>query len=173
MISTILLVNIIRGLSLIVPMNHLNHRLTYNNGIKFINSSVNDVTRVDDYFNFPDQYTFLSNQDKSLCKKDGGEIFICPKSDSSVVWKIDTEKRFARFRDAEGNCLTLGKHDKAFDTYEAMLKECVKDDQNQIFHISLDHGDAFNDIGNQNNAYKMTDDERIKIKEGNKLFSTN
>lgn len=172
MISLIIFFNKLKALSLIVPMEHLNHRLTYKNGIKVINSSVNDATRVDDYFNFPDEFTFLTNNDESVCKTNTNGIQKCPKSLDSIVWKIDNVKRFVRFRNAEGGCLTLANHNRGYDTYEVIVKECDTKDNNQVFILSNDHGN-FNADVNQFNAGKKTDDEKEKIKENDFKYSDN
>jgi hypothetical protein len=156
------LISAINALTLIVPKNHLNHRLTYEKGIKFINSSVNDSTRINDYFNLPDEFTFLTNNDESVCKTPSGKIERCPKSLDAIVWKVDNIKRQVRFRDALGDCLTVGKHDRAYDTYEAFTKECEEDNEDQIFILSQDHGDAFSSEINQKNSNFKTDDEKKK-----------
>jgi hypothetical protein len=129
--------------TVIAPKRHLNHRLTYVDGPKIINSSVHENTRIDDYFIFADEFTYLTNSDLSLCVKPNNELYTCPKSTKSTAWKIDNVRREARFRDAYGDCLTVGKYDVANDSYTVELKDCSEADEDQVFILFKDHGKGF------------------------------
>lgn len=151
------------SMTLIVPNNHLNHRLTYKSGPKFINSSVNDNSRINDYFNFPDEFTFLSNNDESLCLVGNNQIEVCKKSNYSMVWKVENIKRHVRIRNANGDCLTLGEYNKPYDTYELIMQECKGDSNDQVFILSQDHGDVLGSEVNQGNANTFDHREKNKI----------
>lgn len=162
MIYTGLLLFVIGSYSetVIAPKRHLNHRLTYIDGPKIINSSVHENTRIDDYFTFPDEFTYLTNSDISLCVKPNNDLYTCPKSSKSTAWKIDNVRREVRFRDAYGDCLTVGKYDVADDSYTVELKDCSTTDDDQIFILFKDHGKGFASEINSENVQSASEDEK-------------
>lgn len=79
-VSIFIFVNSITALALIIPKNHLNNRLSYSNGPKIINSSLNEETLKKNYFNLPDEFTYLVNGGNALCSKNGVDLIACSKS---------------------------------------------------------------------------------------------
>lgn len=157
-------ISIVFAHTIIVPKRHLNHRLTYTDGPKIINSSIYENTRIDDYFNFADEYTYLTNSDVSLCAKVNNDLYTCPKSSKSTAWKIDSIKNEVRFRNAYGDCLTVGKHDTDNDSYGVELKDCSKVDEDQIFILFKDHGKGSMAEINSENIHLANEDEKNRFK---------
>lgn len=146
--------------TIISPKRHLNHRLTYIDGPKIINSSVHENTRVDDYFTFPDEFTYLTNSETSLCVKPNNDLYTCPKSTKSTAWKIDNLRQEVRFRDAYGDCITVGKYDVGDDSYTVELKDCSVTDEDQIFILFKDHGKGFASEITAENIFSANKDEK-------------
>ena len=161
MVFFILLLSLVFCETVIAPKRHLNHRLTYIDGPKIINSSVHENTRIDDYFILADEFTYLTNNDTSLCVKPNNDLYTCPKSSKSTAWKIDNVRREVRFKDAYGDCLTVGSYDVADDSYRVELKDCNDVDEDQIFILFKDHGKGFaSEITNQNINSAQEEDKK-------------
>ncbi|ELA42488.1 uncharacterized protein VICG_00587 [Vittaforma corneae ATCC 50505] len=157
--------------TLIIPKAHLNHRLSYHkNGAKFINSSVNENTRVDDYFDFPDSFSYLSSSEYSLCRNSNNKLYICPKSIKSMAWKLEDIRREVRFRDPYGDCLTVGMHNLKDDSYNVELKECSEKNQNQIFILFSDHGNIKTSEITRKNINSVPENEKNDFRMKNIKF---
>jgi len=154
------------GATLIVPKLHLNHRLSYTDAPIIVNSSVNENTRPDDYFDLPDEFTYLTNTALSLCSK-GTQLYLCPGSIKSAPWKLEDIRREARFRDPYGNCLTVGPHNLKDDSYGVILKECAEDDEGQIFIMHNDHGSNITSEISFKNVRAVTEEEKTDFKQRN------
>lgn len=128
--------------TLIIPKKLLNHRLTYINGPKVVNSAVYDNTRIDDYFGIAEQITHLPNAQKLLCSVNKSDLFVCNDSDDKrVLFKIKDSTREVRFQDVDGNCLTVDDdNDPVDDSYAVKLSPCENGDSSQIFILNKDHG---------------------------------
>ena len=108
--------------TLVIPIKYKNYRMSYKNGLKFINSAANESTRIDDYFKINDQITLLSNEGMSMCATNE-KLDLCPTSSKGVrIWKIADAARTVQFRDENGDCLTVGPHDDMFDTFDVIRK---------------------------------------------------
>lgn len=155
---------VVSCITLIVPKNHLNHRLTYSDGPKIINSSVNEATRVDDYFFLSDHLTYLKNSENSLCLKNNTELYVCPVSEKSVVWKIQDQRREVKFKDAYGECITVGKHNIRDDSYDVEIKTCSDNNDDQIFILSKEHGNGIFPVINGKNVNDISESEKELFK---------
>lgn len=153
------------GATLIVPKLHLNHRLSYTNAPIIVNSSVNENTRPDDYFDLPDEFTYLTNSAFSLCTKGANQLYLCPGSSKAAVWKIEDLRREARFRDPYGNCITVGPHNLKDDRYEVILKECGDNDDTQTFIMYNDHGNNITSEISEKNIRTASEEEKTDFKQ--------
>lgn len=151
--------------TLIIPKNHLNHRFTYSDGPKMINSSVNENTRIDDYFSFSDQLTYLKNSESSLCLRNNSELYVCPFSEKSLVWKIQDLRREVKFKNAYGECITVIKHNLRDDSYDVGIKTCSDNNNDQIFILSKEHGNGIFPVINGKNLKDITETEKEAFKD--------
>lgn len=128
--------------TIIIPAKHLNHRMTFSDGPLIINSSVNENTRINDYFTMDDQITYLLNNNTVLChSKSGDELSTCNRSSSNrVPWKIKDSVRKVQFENEAGNCLTAGEYTTSNDTFKAVEMPCDKNNPEQWFILNSDHG---------------------------------
>ncbi len=129
--------------TLIVPKMKKNYRLTYYPYPHFIDSAVNDDTKMQDYFEIQETITNLSNDGISLCNVNSFDAFfeLCSKTDFGLKeWKIIDTYREAKFKDEENNCLTM-LYNKIKNTHDLILSPCDENSENQIFIITADHGD--------------------------------
>lgn len=161
----------IHCLSLIIPKTHINHRLTYKNGPEIINSAITDNERGKDYFELPDEYTYLNNSDSSMCYKESLGLYTCPKSIGSKVWKFDYIYRETRFRDPYGMCLTVDIHHKDDDSYSLNLKECKEEDENQIFILSKEHGNIRSKVTGKS-IISLSKEEKEDFENRNRKFKS-
>lgn len=157
--------------TLIIPKLHLNHRLSYRNGPVIINSSANEETRVDDYFKFAEDFTYLSNSESSLCAQSNETLYVCPRSIKSMVWKIENLRREVKFRDPYGECITVGKYDLTNDSYGIEMKECNESNDNQIFILFGDHG--YNGVAeiSKKNAHWVSEEEKDHFRKESLRFN--
>lgn len=129
------------AVTLVIPKNYPNHRLTYTNGPRIINSALNENTRMEDYFAIPDQITNLPNRAKTMCAFAGRGIYSCSRHDSrEILFAVKDSVREVRFEDINGNCLTAGPYDEFDDSYEVILTPCKSTNSMQIFILNRDHG---------------------------------
>lgn len=157
--------------TLIIPKAHLNHRLAYyKDEPRFINSSVNENTRVDDYFDFPDSFSYLSNSEHSLCRKSNNKLHVCLKSINSMAFKLEDKRREVKFRDPYGDCLTVGMHNLKDDSYSVELKECSETNPNQVFILFNDHGDVNTLEITRKNINSVSEDEKNEFRTRNIKF---
>lgn len=154
--------------TLIVPKSKKNYRLTYYPYPHFINSAVNDDTRPRDYFAIEETITQLTNNDSILCNSIDSESYfeLCSKFDKGFkTWKILDTYREARFKDEDNNCLTIN-YNKKNDIYDLYLTVCNKQNENQIFILTADHGDKSIININAENVMKLSleDKKQFTIK---------
>lgn len=112
----------IQALTLIIPKNHLNHRLSYANGLTIVNSAVHEQERAHDYFNLPEEFTYLEKEGKVLCLGSNEVLNLCQRSENPVMWKIINVSREVRFKSAYNNCLTVGKYSVSNDSFSVVSK---------------------------------------------------
>lgn len=133
------MISIIVGLTLVVPKTHLNHRLAYTNRPIIINSAVYKILNKNSLFNFSDQFTRLVSSGKSICNKSDGALEACSNTSNPITWKIITSRQEVQFKDAYGDCLTVGKYNHEDDSFEVKKERCVSYNMNQIFVLDHDH----------------------------------
>ncbi len=139
--------------TLIIPRTHLNHRLSYGREPRIVNNAITDILNIKDYFEMPEELVYLSNSEYSMCNnKTNNSLYKCLKSIKSMVWKIENLRREVRFRDPRGKCLSVGQYDPSDDSYGVELRECNKEDEDQIFilHGEYDENGLRNSNKNEN-----------------------
>lgn len=163
----------IKALTIVVPKAHKNHRLTFRSGPRIINSSVNENTRVDDYFKINEDFTHLTNVNgnDTLCQREDKELYACNKSPESIMFKIQDVTREVQFKDANGDCLTVGKYKRMDDSYEVVLEQCDADNINQIFILNKDHGPVSFSTIDRTNVTSVTENEVEEFRNKDRMFS--
>lgn len=161
----ILLFTMVFAATLVVPKLYLNHRLSYTDVPIIINSSANDSTRPSDYFNLPDEYTYLSNSSNSLCTKGTNSLYLCPASIRSAPWKLEDLRREVRFRDPYGKCITVGSHKLDDDSYSVSLEVCSEVDDAQVFILYNDHGNNVPSNISSANVMAVSNEEKDEFKQ--------
>ena len=142
MIFTIL-VTLISSRTIIVPKTLKTHRLTLNSkdGTPIlINSAINNDTLKKDKFKIPVDYTFISDNDHSVCYKKGEDgLTACKNEGRRQPWRILDETRHVRFTNVEHKCLTVGEKMED-DKYSVVLKTCDAANEDQVFIVNKEHG---------------------------------
>lgn len=127
--------------TIIVPKTLLNHRLSLSEGARAINSALNNETLEQDKFLIPTDFTFLTSGENALCyetKSKGAHV--CEKDEKRKPWKIVDSIRESRFRDINGNCVTIGPHNDSNDSYDLIMTPCDTKNLNQLFILNVEHG---------------------------------
>ncbi|KAI5172475.1 hypothetical protein PAEPH01_1751 [Pancytospora epiphaga] len=129
------------ALTFIIPKGLPNHRLTYTNGPRIINSAVDESTKVEDYFSIPSQITNLFAGNKTMCKYDSKSLHTCSAGSLNEVFvEIKDRVREVQFSNIMGECLTIGAYDGENDSYDVFFDTCKDGNPDQLFILNKDQG---------------------------------
>ncbi|KAL6122676.1 hypothetical protein NUSPORA_00205 [Nucleospora cyclopteri] len=148
-ISLNFFIAVIKTRTLIIPINHKNHRLSLREKPIIINSSLNEGTRSKDFFKIPPVYTFLSDDTHSVCYNHDSSNIIssCKRTERRRPWRIIDAVREVRFQTDDNKCLTVGEYFEATDTYSVINMPCDLRNNEQVFILNKEHGKSITDFG--------------------------
>lgn len=156
--------------TLIIPKGLKNFRLTTEGGIpRLINSSANEETRVRDYANIDSQFLMI-NMKGAVCDKEDKDAMKCSLEGEKPILAVRSIYTEANLKTPDDKCLTVGSLMED-ETYSVKAEKCRKDDEKQLFLLSVEHGPNDKDSVTSKNVGSLTDEQIEAYQKKNKAFA--